>query len=216
MNLNISNGGGKLRRVRQSQDRHDTQQGRVKLEYIQNCPILYVSGIWKNPIVLQYTLRLIGHLQQHNDSRTTCDAIHIQDYVTNTYNTITKEQSNINEMRKLVDRMNLLIQKSQKVLTESIHYIEANMVKHGIDVRDGQCSDFENNVDAIVEYKNSNGRWPNAGDLSQQLTKKTPFKTLLQAAKDRLLQSPRNFFLDETRSGLPVLVCCTSIRLSSP
>jgi hypothetical protein len=191
MNLNISNGEANCGVFVSLKTDTIPNKGRVKLEYIQNSPILYVSGIWKNPIVLQYTLRLMRHLQQHNDSRTSCDAMHIQDYVTNTYNTITKEQSNINEMRKLVDRMNLLIQKSQKILTESIHYIEANMVKHGIDVRDGQCSDFENNVDAIVEYKNSNGRWPNARDLSQQLSKKVPFKTLLQAAKDRLLQSPQ-------------------------
>lgn len=189
MNINISNGEANCGVFVSLKTETIPNKGRVKLEYIQNCPIIYVSGIWKNPIVLQYALRLTRQLQQHNDSRTSGDVMHMQEYVSKTYNTITKEQTNINDMRKLIDRMNLIIQKSQKNLTESIYYIEANMVKHGIDIRDGQCVDFEPHIDAIIQYKNANGRWPNAreANLSQHLNKHMTFKNLLQAAKEQAL-----------------------------
>ena len=109
MNLNISNGEANCGVFVSLKTDTIPNKGRVKLEYIQNCPILTCPASGRIPSSSN-TLCVLRHLQQHNDSRTTCDAIHIQDYVTNTYNTITKEQSNINEMRKLVDRMNLLIQ----------------------------------------------------------------------------------------------------------
>lgn len=192
MNINIANGEANCGVFVSLKTETIPNKGRVKLEYIQNCPIIYVSGIWKNPIVLPYALRLTRQLQQHNDTRASGDVLHMQEYVSKTYNTITKEQSNINEMRKIVDRMNLLIQKSQKNLTESIYYIEANMVKHGIDIRDGQCVDFERHVDTIVEYKTTNGKWPNAreANLAQHLNKHLTFKNLLQAAKDRVFPPP--------------------------
>lgn len=188
MNINIANGEANCGMFVSLKTETIPNKGRVKLEYIQNSPVIYVSGVWKNPIVLQYTLRMMKHIQQHNDAHARGDVIHVQEFVTKTYNTIAREQSHINELRKLVDRMNLLIQKSQKNLSESLYYIEANMVKHGIELSDGGCADYENHVDAIVQYRATTGRWPLSSkevNLSQHINKNMTFKNLLQAAKEK-------------------------------
>lgn len=160
-------------------------KGKFKLEYIQNYPVIYVSGVWKNPIVFTFTMRLMKYIIQHhehNDNQV--DVIHIQEYMIKTYGSIIKQQEFIQDMRKIIDRTNLMIQKAQKNITESILYMEETMTRHGISHdSDGTYDDV---IDKIIKFKEVNGRWPTASNCGISKNEyNCSFKDLLQRAKGR-------------------------------
>jgi len=191
MNINLSNGEANCGIFVSLKTDNVPNKGRFKLEYIQNCPVVYVSGVWKNPIVFTFTLRLMKYLVQHkavgdND----VDVIHIQEYITKTYNSMMKEQGHINEMRKLVDRMNLIIQKSQKNLTESVLFMEETMTRHGISHEGHHTVDEDNEaIEILISYNDLHGKWPTASEskLRKEQYKNRTFKNLLLSAKSMQL-----------------------------
>ena len=160
-------------------------KGKFKLEYIQNYPVIYVSGVWKNPVVFTFTMRLMKYILQHHEHiDNQVDVIHIQEYMIKTYSSIMKQQEFIQDMRKIIDRTNLLIQKAQKNVTESILYMEETMTRHGISHdSDGTHDEV---IDKIIEYKKTQGKWPTASTCGISKDEyNCSFKDLLQRAKGR-------------------------------
>lgn len=194
MNINISNGEATCGIFVSLKTDTIPNKGRFKLEYLQGCPIIYISGVWKTPIVLPFALRMMRCIVQ-NMKNDNVDTLHTHEYITKTYNTIIREQSIINDLRKGVDRINMLIQKSQKNLTESMVYIEETMTKNGIStVHESPCSsdtgdcDKESLIETLTEYYRNNNKWPtaNSSGIPKHDYKLFTFKALLQEAKQKL------------------------------
>lgn len=158
-------------------------KGKFKLEYIQNYPVIYVSGVWKTPVVLTYTMRLMKCILQHHERiDNQVDVVHIQEYVSKTYNSIMKQQEFIQDMRKGIDRMNLLIQKAQKNITETILYAEETMTRHGIS--HDSTGRYDDAIHKIIKYKELHGKWPTASTCGVSKDEyNCSFKDLLHKAK---------------------------------
>jgi len=185
MNVQLSNGEANCGIFVSLKTENIPNKGKCKLEYIQNYPVMYVSGVWKNPLVFTFAMRMmkcILHHHEHVDNQV--DVVHIQEYMMKTYASIMKQQEFIQDMRKIVDRTNLMIQKAQKNITESILYMEETMTRHGISHEsDGRHDDV---IDKIIRYKEIHRKWPTASNCGISKDEYTcSFKDLLQRAKSR-------------------------------
>lgn len=188
MNINLSNGEANCGIFVSLKTDNIPNKGKFKLEYLQGYPLLYISGVWKSPIILTFALRMMRCIIQNStqDDGHVMDTVQINEYITKTYNTIVREQSIISDMRKSMDRMNMLLQKSQKNLTESIVYMEESMTKHNIMSHESEYThEKEDSIASIHLFHDTHGRWPVSSEsgVSKHICKKYTFKNLLQEAK---------------------------------
>tara|TARA_Y100000389_G_scaffold201059_1_gene242861 strand:+ start:8904 stop:10115 length:1212 start_codon:yes stop_codon:yes gene_type:complete len=185
MNVQLSNGEANCGIFVSLKTDNIPNKGKFKLEYIQNYPVIYVSGVWKNPIVFTFTMRLMKYILQHHEHiDNQVDVIHIQEYMMKTYANVMKQQEFIQDMRRIIDRTNLLIQKAQKNVTESILYMEETMTRHGVSHESDGTHDEV--IDKLIEFKQTYGKWPTASTC--KISKddySCSFKDLLQRAKGR-------------------------------
>lgn len=164
-------------------------KGKFKCELLNGFPILYVSGIWKNPVLLSFALRTIQCLRIMNkDSQADIDTTFINEFVGNIYENLIKEQNLINDMRKSIEQMNVLIQKAQANITKSIKYVEDCITRQGISVsvqNDDETIDFY--VEKVVEYKKEHDRWPKMADIGfPKGNKEFNFRQVITMAKENM------------------------------
>lgn len=160
-------------------------KGKFKIEYYNEFPIVYVSGVWKNPIVLSFALRVLKSIfTDKTSSEKPNDNNKLVELVSYLHSNLLKEQSFINEIRKSIEKSQYTLQKAQKNVSESILSIEEILNKYDI-VNDTQN---QNVVQKVINFKNEHGRWPTSNDLdvSKSELKKYGMKNLIQDAKNKM------------------------------
>lgn len=183
MHVNLANGEANCGMFVSLKTENIPTKGKCKLEYIQQCPVIYVSGVWKNPAVFHFALRLMRNIAQHNErSDNQVDVLHMQEYMSKTYDAIMKQQAFIHDLRRIVDKTNIMIQKAQKNITESILYMEESMTRHGVSPN----VQVDDAIEKVKQYKEIHGKWPTAATCGVPKESYTSFKDLLQRAKQTI------------------------------
>ena len=107
-------------------------KGSFKLEFINDCPIIYVSDVLDNLIILRFALDCILNIQNkmsYYNSKVKCDTMnenfeeHVILFIQNTYNKFCKFNSNIIQMKSSIDVLTQCVSNDEKLLKDIMESI---------------------------------------------------------------------------------------------
>ena len=172
-------------------------KGRLKLEFVNGMPVLYVSNVFKSPYALQYSLKMLKEFQAAMTKISGTSGEDLTSMVThfsNLKNKFEEQSVLIENIRKNVDTLQINVSKMQKNMEIMMrdHISQMRDFKHITPEEDDLNSSIitkESCVKKIVKYYEENGKWPNGtqSGISQYHRRVYKFSVLTEEAKQIVL-----------------------------
>lgn len=180
-------------------------KGKLKLEFVNNCPVIYVSNVFKCPSSLQYAMYMIKeihnyvskyHNNEENDTQQdvnqTISAISIYfDKLKSDFNT----QNNLmDDLKKNIDRLLASFGKLQKNLSVIVRDHMYQMRNYNLNDSSETNKAFIKNmsidqcIDIVLNYYNEYGKFPsgpNSG-ISPYYRRSFGYKNILNEAQKKI------------------------------
>ena len=155
-------------------------KGKFKLEFINNCPIIYVSNVLNDLNTLRFALDCLFNIQQKlksyisnkSDEEDNNFQEYIINFIQNQYNKILNLQQNINTMKSTMNNMNKCILNEEELVSSLINSIE--LIKNEYDFFKQIESEYKVNsrsdlkesiLKDMRQFQKENGRVPQLNDL---------------------------------------------------
>ena len=171
-------------------------KGRMKLEFVNGVPVLYIANVFKSPYLLKYTLTMMKEFQESMSKVSNSSEEDLTSFITH-FNSLKvkfeEQASMIENIRKNVDTLQINVSKMQKS-------IEILIRDHAYQMRNYQhvCSDEleepkvvtrETCVAKIISYYNEHDKMPTGKEsgISEYHRRVYKFSSLIEEAQKTVL-----------------------------
>ena len=168
-------------------------KGRMKLEFVNGVPVLYIANVFKSPHLLKYSLTMMKEFQESMSKVTSSSEEDLTAFVThfNSLKVKFEEQAVMMEnIRKNVDTLQINVSKMQKSM-------EIIMRDHAYQMRNYQHVSLEDEpeesnvvtretcIAKIIAIYNEIGKWPSGKDsgISEYHRRTYKYSSLIEEAK---------------------------------
>ena len=169
-------------------------KGRMKLEFVNGVPVLYIANVFKSPHLLKYSLTMMKEFQESISKVSNSSEEDLTAFVTyfNSLKIKFDEQASMLEnIRKNVDTLQINVGKMQKGMDIIMrdHAFQMRNYQHiGLedDKEESNVVTRETCVSKIIGVYNESGKWPSGKDsgISEYHRRIYKYSTLLEEAKN--------------------------------
>ena len=168
-------------------------KGRMKLEFVNGVPVLYIANVFKSPHLLKYSLTMMKEFQESVSKVTNSSDEDLTAFVTH-FNSLKmkfEEQATMMEnIRKNVDTLQINVskmQKSMEIIMRDHAYQMRNYqhVEHEDQPEESKVVTRETCVAKIIAKYNEIGKWPNGKEsgISEYHRRVYKYSSLIEEAK---------------------------------
>lgn len=171
-------------------------KGKLRLEFINNVPVVYVSNVFKNPHALIYAMYMIKEVQvfyKNNQNDTNDDNethfSHILSYFDKLKTEFTTHQTILDELQKNIDKTNISINKLIKNMDCIVRDHIYQMKLHNISTFDRNDKHMTKDkcLSLLIDYYQKHKKWPTGpeSNISPYYRRIFKYSNLLDVAKEK-------------------------------
>ena len=171
-------------------------KGRMKLEFVNGVPVLYIANVFKSPYLLKYTLTMMKEFQESMGKVSNSSEEDLTSFITH-FNSLKvkfeEQASMIENIRKNVDTLQINVSKMQKSIEILIrdHAYQMRNYQHvsSDEPEESKVVTRETCVAKIISYYNEHGKMPTGKEsgITEYHRRVYKFSSLIEEAQRTVL-----------------------------